>query len=77
MDSSTTANHDFDTTPLAVIGFSTRFAQEATSADRFWELLLRARQAASPFPKERFNANAYYHPDPEHGGTVGAEYPGL
>ncbi|EEP78083.1 hypothetical protein UREG_02932 [Uncinocarpus reesii 1704] len=65
----TLLSRDADTTPLAVVGFATRFAQEATSADRFWELLLRARQAATPFPKERFNANAFYHPDPEHGGT--------
>ncbi|EAS31990.3 iterative type I polyketide synthase [Coccidioides immitis RS] len=64
-----TSNLNHDTTPLAVIGFATRFAQEATSADRFWELLLRRRQAATPFPKERFNSSAFYHPDPEHGGT--------
>ncbi|KAI2086823.1 hypothetical protein LOZ36_003157 [Ophidiomyces ophidiicola] len=55
--------------PLAVIGISTRFAQEATDGEKFWDLLLRARQAATPFPKDRFNSNAFYHPDPEHGGT--------
>ncbi|WEW54612.1 hypothetical protein PRK78_000032 [Emydomyces testavorans] len=65
----TTIDRDVGMTPLAVVGFSVRFAQEATSAERFWELLLRARQAATAFPNERFNSNAFYHPDPEHGGT--------
>ncbi|KAJ6103160.1 hypothetical protein N7486_005587 [Penicillium sp. IBT 16267x] len=55
--------------PIAVIGLATRFPQEATTTEALWELLLQARSTWSPIPKERFNADAFYHPDPEHGGT--------
>lgn len=56
--------------PIAVVGLATRFPQQATSTDSLWELLLQARSTWSSIPKERFNAEAFYHPDPEHGGTV-------
>lgn len=56
--------------PFAIIGFSARYAQEASDPEKFWEFLLRARQATTPVPKDRFNSEAFYNPDPEHGGTV-------
>lgn len=56
--------------PLAIIGLDTRFPQEATTTEKLWEFLLRARSAMTRFPPERLNAEAFYHPDPEHGGTV-------
>lgn len=59
--------------PIAVVGLATRFPQQATSTESLWELLLQARSTWSPIPKGRFNAEAFYHPDPEHGGTVRAE----
>ncbi|KAJ6006467.1 Acyl transferase/acyl hydrolase/lysophospholipase [Penicillium sp. IBT 35674x] len=55
--------------PIAVIGLATRFPQEATTTEALWELLLQARSTWSTIPKERFNADAFFHPDPEHGGT--------
>ncbi|EGC40933.1 iterative type I polyketide synthase [Histoplasma capsulatum var. duboisii H88] len=60
---------DHNMTPLAIIGFSARYAQEASSPEKFWEFLLRGRQSTTPVPKDRFNADAYYHPDHDHGGT--------
>ncbi|KAJ5674974.1 uncharacterized protein N7477_004908 [Penicillium maclennaniae] len=54
--------------PIAVVGLATQFPQ-ATSTESLWEILLQARSTWSPIPKERFNAAAFYHPDPEHGGT--------
>lgn len=57
--------------PIAVVGLATRFPQQATSTESLWELLLQARSTWSSIPKERFNGEAFYHPDPEHGGTVG------
>jgi hypothetical protein len=56
--------------PIAVVGLATHFPQQATSTESLWELLLQARSTWSSIPKERFNSNAFYHPDPEHGGTV-------
>lgn len=56
--------------PIAIVGLATRFPQRATTTESLWELLLQARSTWSSIPKERFNSNAFYHPDPEHGGTV-------
>ncbi|KNG81162.1 hypothetical protein ANOM_010856 [Aspergillus nomiae NRRL 13137] len=58
-----------DSTPLAIIGVANRFPQEASDTEGFWKLLLRGRQSATPFPKDRINADGYYHPDVNHPGT--------
>ncbi|CAI7640288.1 unnamed protein product [Penicillium glandicola] len=55
--------------PIAIVGLATRFPQQATTAEGLWELLLEGRSTWSSIPKERFNSDAFYHPDPEHGGT--------
>ncbi|KAJ5151089.1 Acyl transferase/acyl hydrolase/lysophospholipase [Penicillium canariense] len=55
--------------PIAIVGLATRFSQDATTTEDLWQLLLEARSTWSSIPKERFNADAFYHPDPEHGGT--------
>lgn len=55
--------------PIAIVGLATRFPQ-AASTESLWEILLQARSTWSSIPRERFNAGAFYHPDPEHGGTV-------
>lgn len=56
--------------PIAIIGLATHFPKQATTTEGLWELLLQARSTWSSIPKERFNSDAFYHPDPEHGGTV-------
>ncbi len=61
------------TDPLAIIGLAIRGPKEIYNSEKLWEFLLRARQAASPVPPERFNADAFYNPDPEHGGTVSTQ----
>lgn len=43
---------------------------DATSVEDMWKMLLQGRCAAGVFPEDRLNADAYYHPDPDHGGTV-------
>ncbi|KAI2715325.1 hypothetical protein CBS147332_4979 [Penicillium roqueforti] len=55
--------------PIAIIGLATHFPKQATTTEGLWELLLQARSTWSSIPKERFNSDAFYHPDPEHGGT--------
>lgn len=68
--------HEFDdapsdtTEPIAIIGLAAHFAKDAHSVEGLWEVLLQSRSTWSPIPKERFNAEAFYHPDSEHGGTV-------
>lgn len=59
-----------DSAPLAIVGYSVRYPQDADNADRFWNFLLQARESSSSFPEDRINAKGFYHPDPNHGGTV-------
>ncbi|KAK5957266.1 Type I Iterative PKS [Knufia fluminis] len=54
--------------PLAIIGLSTRFPQEATDTEELWKFLLKGRSAHTPFPADRIGPG-HYHPDPEHGGS--------
>jgi acyl transferase domain-containing protein len=61
---------DRETNDIAIIGLATRLAGEFSNTEKLWEGLLQARCAVSPIPKGRFNADAFYHPDPEHSGTV-------
>jgi hypothetical protein len=56
--------------PLAVIGMSFRFPEEAVSASGFWDLLLSARCVSKPTPPDRFNVAAHHHPDKDRLETV-------
>lgn len=49
--------------PIAVIGFSFKYPQEATTPEAFWEMLCKGRCASSEIPADRLNVDAFYHPD--------------
>jgi acyl transferase domain-containing protein len=55
--------------PVVIIGMAARFPQDATSTSNLWQFLLAGRSAHSAIPTDRIGPG-YYHPDPEHGGTV-------
>lgn len=54
--------------PLAIIGLATRFPQDASSTEQFWDFLLRGKSAHTELPNDRIGTG-HYHPDSEHGGT--------
>ena len=56
--------------PIAVIGFSLKFPQEATTPDAFWEMLKSNRCAMTEWPKDRLNIDAFYHADNKRTDTV-------
>ena len=62
------ANEPYE--PLAVVGFSLKFPQEATSVEGFWKMLLEKRCAMTEWPEDRLNIDAFYHPDNTQRGTV-------
>ncbi|KAF2014351.1 hypothetical protein BU24DRAFT_481793 [Aaosphaeria arxii CBS 175.79] len=47
-------------TPIAIIGFAFRGPGDATSSEAFWDLLNEKRTAASDYPSERLNLDAFY-----------------
>lgn len=46
--------------PIAIIGLSLRFPQDATSPTGLWDMLMDGRSARSDVPKDRFNVDAFY-----------------
>ena len=54
----------------AVIGLSGRFPGEATSPDKLWEMCAAGKDAWSPLPPDRFNSEAFYHPDSGRNGSL-------
>ena len=59
--------------PLVVIGLACRFPQDAKNVESLWECLLQGRSMATRIPKEKYNSDGFYHPDPERGGSIYAE----
>ena len=56
--------------PIAVVGFALQFPQGATSPEAFWQMLSEGRNAATEFPRDRLNIDAFYHPDASRHNTV-------
>ncbi|MHB1132624.1 MAG: SDR family NAD(P)-dependent oxidoreductase [Chloroflexota bacterium] len=58
--------------PIAIVGIGCRFPGGADGPEAFWNLLRGGVNAVSEVPRERWDANAYYDPDPNAPGkTVG------
>ena len=56
--------------PVAIVGFSAKFPQDATSPDAFWQLLMEGRSAMSEVPSDRFNIDSFYHRNGDRLDTV-------
>ena len=56
--------------PIAIIGLSLRFPQDAISADSFWNMLMEGRSGRTEIPKDRFNKDAFYRAGPSRVGSV-------
>ena len=69
MDSSTGYFKNGADEPIAIVGTGCRFPGSANSPSRLWELLSKPRDLLTLIPTDRFNAEAFYHPDGLHHGT--------
>ena len=56
--------------PIAIVGTGCRFPGSANSPSKLWELLSQPRDLLTKIPNERFNPDAFYHPDGLHHGTT-------
>lgn len=56
--------------PIAIVGFSLKFSQEATTPEAFWKMLMKKRCFMTEWPKERLNVDAFYHPNSSQSDTV-------
>ncbi|KAK2006230.1 ketoacyl-synt-domain-containing protein [Colletotrichum eremochloae] len=60
--------------PIAIIGSGCRFPGGASSPSKLWELLQSPRDLVKKIPKDRFNVDAFYHPDGSFHGRTNARY---
>ena len=56
--------------PIAIVGIGCRFPGGVHDADSFWDLLTASRDAVGRVPASRWDADAFYDPDPEKSGTM-------
>jgi acyl transferase domain-containing protein len=56
--------------PIAIVGMAMRFPGGSHSNEQFWQMLSEGRSAHKKIPKERFDADGYYHPDAARAGAV-------
>lgn len=63
--------------PIAIVGMGCRFPGGATSLDRYWQLLRDGVDAITPVPSDRWDADAYYDPDPSVAGKTYSRYGGF
>lgn len=57
--------------PVAMIGIGCRFPGDASSPERFWQLLAQGVDAITPIPRDRWEVSLYADIVPDHGGFVG------
>ena len=55
---------------IAVVGLDLKFPGDASTPESFYEMLQTGRSALSDVPSDRYNLDAFYHPDQERAGTV-------
>lgn len=56
--------------PIAIVGVGFRGPGDATNTEKLWKLVAEGRESRTSIPKERWNHEAFYHPDPNRYGTV-------
>ncbi len=64
---------DTEPTPIAIVGLSCRLPGDISTPGQFWKLMTKGRSGWSPIPQNRFNAAAYYHPNPEKKGVMNSQ----
>nr|ALQ32881.1 putative polyketide synthase [Fusarium miscanthi] len=56
--------------PIAVVGMGLRLPDDATCAEGLWEMLIDKKSARRETPPDRFNINAFSHPNADKNGTM-------
>ena len=65
------------TEPIAIIGMGCRYPNGANSPEAFWELLRDGRDGITDVPPSRWDAAAYYDPQPDRPGKIATRWGGF
>ncbi|KAK1974431.1 beta-ketoacyl synthase domain-containing protein [Colletotrichum cereale] len=60
--------------PIAVIGSACRFPGDLDTPSKLWTFLAKPHDLQSQVPKDRFNIDAFHHPDGSHHGRTNARH---
>lgn len=60
--------------PIVVIGSACRLPGATNTPSKLWSLLRQPRDLGSEVPKDRFNIDAFYHPDGPRKGRTNARH---
>ncbi len=63
--------------PIAIIGIGCRFPGSANDPESFWNLLMQGVDAIQVVPRERWDIDQYYDPDPDHPGKMVSRFGGF
>src|SRR3990167_3827429 len=55
---------------IAIVGMACRFPGDCNLPDDFWRLLIENRDAITEIPKDRWDVDAYYDPNPKAHGKM-------
>ncbi|KAF3395631.1 Compactin diketide synthase mokB [Talaromyces pinophilus] len=53
--------------PLAIVGIGCQLPGDSTNPEKLWDLLSNGKSAWSKVPADRYNEEAFLHPDPDDG----------
>lgn len=63
--------------PIAIIGMGCRFPGGADNPEQFWQLLRDKKDAITEVPRDRWDIDAYYDPNPDAPGKISTRYGGF
>ncbi|TXH24305.1 MAG: SDR family NAD(P)-dependent oxidoreductase, partial [Elusimicrobia bacterium] len=63
--------------PIAIIGMGCRFPGDAVDPDSLWQLLLNRVDAIGEVPRERWDVDAYFDPNPDAAGKMYTRWGGF
>ena len=63
--------------PVAVIGIGCRLPGNVSGPESFWKLLVDGRDAVGEVPADRWDADAFYDPDPQAPGRMTTKWGGF
>ncbi|KFY81215.1 hypothetical protein V499_00041 [Pseudogymnoascus sp. VKM F-103] len=58
------------TMPIAIVGIGCRLPDDATSPEKLWDMLMQKKSARRETPPDRFNIDAFNHPDADRNGSI-------